>query len=458
MQIEHLLLTIVLSLALARVLGELFRRIKQPPLVGEILAGVILGPSLLAIFEPNDSLSILANIAVFFLIFMAGLELKLSDLKRSSKSGLLLAIIGFTIPFVTGYYTSAYFGLGQVPSLFVGLLLSITAIPISSMILMEFGILKRKIGTTVITAAVINDIMAMIVFSLILIYPTTSQTTFDYSQIGLMIGKISIFFAVLAMVVFVMKKTGVTSDKVEPLIQKLKTQEASVGILLAIGGAVGLFAYYANLHFIIGAFFAGLIFGSNFWGEKIHSHNSKMISGITYSFFGPLFFVFIGLEFNLTSLTHSIPLFLALLSVAVASKIAGGFLAAKISRFPNDESMAIGCLMNGRGMVEMAIATIGFSMGLIDESLFSVVIAIGFITSIMTPVIAKPFVNRAISKGRIIPDMSHKQRESKLKSTTNFAIMEKSKIDTNSDKMLHDELLNAKKKNPSLNFYFLRYS
>ncbi|MBS3925126.1 MAG: cation:proton antiporter [Nitrosarchaeum sp.] len=398
MQIEHLLLTLVLSLAVARILGELFRRMKQPSLVGELLAGVILGPSLLAILSPDDSMTILANVAVFFLIFMAGLELNLSEIRKSTKPAFLLAIVGFTIPFVSGYYTSLFFGLGQIQSLFVGLLLSITAIPVSSMILMEFGILKSKIGTTVITAALINDIMAMIVFSLILIYPTGTQTSFDYYEVGLMGAKITIFFAVLAAVVFVMKKTNITSQRVEPLVEKLKTKEASVGILLSLGISIALFAHYFNLHFIIGAFFAGLIFGSKFWGEKIHNHNSKLISGITFGFFAPLFFVFIGLEFDLMSLTNSAPLFLALFFVAVASKIVGGFLAARITRFSNHESVAIGCLMNGRGMVEMAIASIGYSLGLIDTTLFSVVIAIGFLTTIITPVIAKPFIYKTISK------------------------------------------------------------
>jgi Kef-type K+ transport system membrane component KefB len=423
LQIEHLLLTIVLSLALARILGELFRRMKQPALVGELLAGVILGPSLLAILDPGDSMTILANVAVFFLIFMAGLELNLSEIRKSSKSALVLAIVGFTIPFVSGYYTSVFFGLGQIQSLFVGLLLSITAIPVSSMILMEFGILKSKIGTTVITAALINDIMAMIVFSMILIYPTDSHTSFDYAEVGLMGAKIAIFFAVLAMVVFVMKKTNITSEKVEPIIQKLKTKEASVGILLSMGIAVGLFAHYSNLHFIIGAFFAGLIFGSKFWGEKTHNHNSKLISGITYGFFAPLFFVFIGLEFDLTSLTNSIPLLLALLAVAVASKIVGGFLAARITKFSNQESIAIGCLMNGRGMVEMAIASIGYSMGIIDATLFSVVIAIGFITTIITPVIAKPFIYRSTSQRSTNTEVKQKVQSKQQTQISHFGDM-----------------------------------
>ena len=397
LQIEHLLLIIVLSLALAKVLGELFRRMKQPSLVGELLAGVILGPSLFAILEPNDSMTILANVSVFFLIFMAGLELKLSEIRKSSKSALILAIFGFTIPFISGYYVCTLFGFGQIQSLFVGLLLSITAIPVSSMILMEFGILKSRIGTTVITAALINDIMAMIVFSLILIYPTDNQP-FDYTEVGLMGAKIAIFFAVLATVIFVMNKTNLTSEKIEPLIQKLRTKEAGVGILISLGFLIALFAHYSNLHFIIGAFFAGLIFGSKFWGEKIHIHNSKLISGITFGFFAPIFFVFIGVEFNLNSITNSLPLLLTLLFVAVTSKIVGGFIAARITKFSNHESLAMGCLMNGRGMVEMAIASIGYSMGLIDESLFSIVIAIGFITTIITPVITKPLIFRTVSK------------------------------------------------------------
>ena len=304
MQIEHLLLTIVLSLALARILGELFRRMKQPSLVGELLAGVILGPSLLALLEPDDAMTLLANVAVFFLIFMAGLELNVKDIRKSSKPAFVLAILSFTLPFVSGYYLSMFFGLEQIPSLFVGLLLSITAIPVSSMILMEFGILKSKIGTTVITAALFNDIMAMIVFSLILISPTSNQIAFDYIEAVLIGAKIAIFFVVLIGVIFIMKKTNVTSEKVEPLIQKLKTKEASVAILLSLGISVGLFAHYSNLHFIIGAFFAGLIFGSNFWGEKTHTHNSKLISGITFGFFAPLFFVFLH-SFLQSPIIHS---------------------------------------------------------------------------------------------------------------------------------------------------------
>ena len=435
-------MTLVLSLALARILGELFRRIKQPALVGELLAGVILGPSLLAILAPDDSMTILANVAVFFLIFMAGLELNLSEIRKSSKSAFLLAIVGFTIPFVSGYYVSVFFGLGQVQSLFVGLLLSITAIPVSSMILMEFGILKSKIGITVITAALINDIMAMIVFSLILIYPTGTQTSFDYAEVGMMGAKITIFFAVLAAVVYVMKKTHINSQKIEPLIDKLKTKEASVAILLSLGISVALFAHYFNLHFIIGAFFAGLIFGSKFWGEKTYNHNSKLISGITFGFFAPLFFVFIGLEFDLMSLTNSLPLFLVLLSVAVASKIAGGFLAAKITRFSNHESVAIGCLMNGRGMVEMAIASIGYSMGLIDSSLFSVVIAIGFLTTIITPVLAKPFIYRAMSKS--LQDKEIKQKVSESKNTFDAHQITYQRFHNLIDRTYYDKFLSNK--------------
>jgi len=397
LQIEYLLLVVTLSLALAKVMGELFRRIKQPSLVGELLAGVILGPSLLAILEPNDTMMILANIAVFFLIFMTGLELKLSEIRKASKSALVLAVIAFTIPFLSGYQICVFFGLAQVPSLFVGLLLSITAIPVSSMILMEFGILKSRIGATVITAALINDIMAMIVFSLILISPSNNQG-FDFLQVGWMVAKIALFFAVLAAVIFVTKKTNVKSDREDSMIQKLKTKEASVGILLVLGFSIALFAHYSNLHFIIGAFFAGLIFGSRFWGEKIHTHNSKLISGITYGFFAPLFFVFIGMEFDMKSLVTSVPLLLILLAVAIVSKVAGGFLAARITKFSNYESLAIGCLMNGRGMVEMAIASIGYSIGLIDETLFSIVIAIGFITTIITPIITKPLIDRNVSR------------------------------------------------------------
>jgi Kef-type K+ transport system membrane component KefB len=394
LEIENLLLVIVVSLVFAKILGEVFRRLKQPALVGELLAGVILGPSLLGFFQKDESFSTLTGIAVFFLMFLAGLQMNLSEIRKASRSAVVIAIAAFTIPFLSGYYVGSFFGLTTVQSMFVGLLLSITALPVSSMILMEFGILRSRVGTIVMTEALINDVISMFVLSFIILYASDAQSTTSYSSLALTGAKIAVFFAVIGLIVYYVKWIKTRSNKFEILTNSLKTKEATLALLVIAGISVSLLAHYSSLHFIIGAFFAGLVFGKDFWGEKVHQHHTKLISGMTFGFFAPLFFVFIGAEFNVASLAGSMPFFLALFGVAVATKIFAGYFTARLVKFSNNESLAIGCLINGRGMVEIAIAAIGYSMGLIDLTLFTIVIAIGFLTTIMAPLLARPFVYR----------------------------------------------------------------
>ena len=168
-----------------------------------------------------------------------------------------------------------------------------------------------------------------------------------------------------------------------------------------------LFAHYSDLHFIVGAFFAGLIFGKNF-SQKHGKRAYGLVSGFTFGLFAPIFFALIGLEFDAHSLMDSMPLFVSLLAVAIVTKVSAGYLGARITRFSHNDGLVIGCLMNGRGMVELAIASIGFSVGILDVKLFSIAIAIGFITTVLTPIIAKPFVEKL--KLRQIQDQNNEIR------------------------------------------------
>jgi Kef-type K+ transport system membrane component KefB len=262
------------------------------------------------------------------------------------------------------------------------------------MILMEFGILRSKVGTIVMTEALINDVISMFVLSFIILYASDTQSMANYSDLVLVGAKIAVFFAVIGLIVYSVKQIRARSEKFEMLADRLKTKEATLALLIIAGISISIFAHYASLHFIIGAFFAGLIFGKDFWGEKAHQHHTKLISGMTFGFFAPLFFVFIGAEFNAISLAGSMPFFLTLFGAAVATKIVAGYITARLVKFSNNESLAIGCLINGRGMVEIAIAVMGYSMGIIDATLFTIVIAIGFLTTIMAPLLARPFVYR----------------------------------------------------------------
>ena len=394
MQVEGFFIALVVMLLVAKLFGEIFRRMKQPALVGELLAGIILGPSLFGFFRPDENFDVFKGLAVFFLMFFAGMEMNLGEIKKASKKAFVVSALAFFVPFFAGHQAGLFFGLENTQSLFIGLLLSITAIPVSTIILMEFGLLKSKIGNTVITAAVINDILALLVLAVILQLPSDGTISVNYLDIGESALKISAFFGVVSVLALLINKQSLQiPQRIDAFISKLKTKEAGFGVLLILAVAFSIFAHYSDLHFIIGAFFAGLIFGKNF-SQKHGEHAHKFVSGFTFGLFAPIFFVLIGLEFNVHSLMDSLPLFASLLAIAVASKVLAGYVGARITRFSHNDGLVIGCLMNGRGMVELAIATIGFSVGILDVRLFSIAVAIGFVTTILTPIIAKPFVQK----------------------------------------------------------------
>ena len=336
MDIMQILLSIIVIFAAARVLGQVFRKIKLPALVGEILAGVILGPSLFGILQSDDSFHILSTVAVFFLMLVAGLEMNIKEIKKAGRSAVIISLLAFFVPFEVGSYTASLFGLTGVQSIFMGLLLSITALPVSAMVLMEFKILKSKIGNTVIAAAAINDIIAIVILGIVIQLSATG---------------------------------GLSGDTV--------TGES----MIKVGAFIAVFS-------------VSLIFGKKILPNKESNRVYGIISGATFGFFAPVFFGFIGVEFNAKSVVDFIPLFVALLAVAIISKIGGGFLGAKISKFSNNGSLAIGNLMNGRGMMELAIAAIGFSAGILDINLFSIAVAIGLVTTILSPLLARPFVTK----------------------------------------------------------------
>ncbi|MEO9363772.1 MAG: cation:proton antiporter [Nitrososphaera sp.] len=403
MAAEELFVSVIVILVAARVLGELFQRIKQPPLIGEILAGVLIGPSVLGIVQHGPSLDVLSDLAVFFLMLLAGLEMDPKEIRRAGKYAMVISLIAFFIPLVSGTVVAQAFGLGLSQSLFMGLLLSITAVPVSAIVLMQFGILRSRLGNIVITAAVINDILSLIVLSIVLQINAegvaSGQQAIDVGAIAWSGAKIAAFLAGIFLFDLLLRGTSHwLPARVEPYFKKLQTKEAAFGILLITTIAVSLIAQDIGLHFVIGTFFSGLIIYKEIIGKQNFDRVYGIISAITFGFFAPIFFAIIGIDINLKSLANAVPLFLALLAVAVAAKIGGSYLGARLVRFPKDTSIAIGFLMNGRGMVELVIALIGFAAGIIDITLFSVAIAIGFATTIMAPITAKPFVARAKEK------------------------------------------------------------
>jgi Kef-type K+ transport system membrane component KefB len=409
MATEQLFVNVVIILVSARLLGEIFQRLKQPTLVGELLAGVIIGPSVLGLVKPDQSLSVLSDLAVFFLMFLAGLEMNPTEIRKAGKSAAVLSVVAFTLPLVSGTFVSSLFGLNTVQSLFMGLLLSITAVPVSAIVLMEFRILKTKIGNTVITAAVINDILSLIVLSIILqTIHHGGNVQINFSELGASVIRIASFIAGIFLVDILFRKTSNwLPDRIAPLFEKLQTKEAAFSILLITTILVSLIAQEIGLHFIIGTFFSGLIVYKEIIRKQNFERVYGIISAITFGFFAPIFFAIIGIEIKAESISSYVPLFVALLSVAILTKVGAGFLGARLLKFSREASFAVGFLMNARGMVELIIASIGFAEGIINLTMFSIAVVIGFVTTIMAPVMSRPFINNM--KGSILIVDDHKK-------------------------------------------------
>ena len=394
MDLVQFFTAIVILLAGAKILGELFRKMKQPALGGEILAGIILGPTLFGVIQISDGLELVSTIAIFFVMLFIGLEMNLHEIRKVGKSAFIISITSLIIPFFMGYQLSMFFGLDLIESLFVGLLLSVTSVPVSAMILLELGVLKTKIGTTVMSVAVIDDIISLVILAVILQIHISEGMSFDFEELGISILQMIVYLVGIALLAFVVYKSEHWSHRFNHVIVKTKTREAKFGIFIVIAITLSLIADLAGLHFIIGAFFAGLIFSDKILGKKDTDKTYSIMSGITFGFFAPLFFAVIGIKFSGQSLENHFLLLVLLIIFGIIGKMFGGYIGTKLSKFPNIQGLTIASLLNGRGTVGLTITAIAYTIGILDIMLFSVCVTICIITTLITPMIAKPLLQR----------------------------------------------------------------
>jgi Kef-type K+ transport system membrane component KefB len=408
MATEQLFISVVIILVATRLLGEFTQRLRLPPLVGELAAGIIIGPYVLKLVTPDESLNVISDLGVFFLMLLAGLQMDPREIRKAGLRGGILSIIAFSLPYVGGFGIAALFGLGMLQSMFVGLLLSITAVPVSTIVLMQFGILETKLGNTVITAAVINDIFSLVVLSIVLQLHGANGAEVNIMETTInSVIKISLFIGGIFLVDILFRKANVWFQRRGTyFFEKLHTKEAAFGILLTSTILVSVIAQVViGLHFIIGTFFSGLIVYKEIIRKENFERVYGIISAISFGFFAPIFFAVIGININMDSIANNLPFFIVLAIVAVVTKVGGGYIGSRLIKFSKDESLAIAFLMNGRGMVELVIASIGFSSGIIDSTIFSITVTIGWVTTILAPILSRPYVMKIKSQTTNKPNL-----------------------------------------------------
>jgi monovalent cation:proton antiporter-2 (CPA2) family protein len=365
------LLIILLSTKLA---GELSVRLGQPAVLGKLVIGILIGPALLGWIEKSEIINQLSEIGVLLLMFIAGLETDLKALNQNRNASIAVAIGGIIFPLACGYL--AGLGMGMLPShaLFLGLLLSATSVSISVQTLKELGQLKSRESTTILGAALVDDIIVVVALAVMMSFLTTEEVS-----LGLVIGKKILFFAA----------TGLLGWKVVPWVMRklapLRVSEAVISAALII---CFFFAYVAELMGvagIIGAFIAGIaISQTNFKEEVEHK-----VEPIAYAIFVPVFFVSIGLSVSFSGIGNQLWMIAGLTILAVVTKMIGGGLGAKLTGFNNRSSLGIGAGMVSRGEVALILAAIGLETQLLGQQYFTAIVIVVILTTLVTPPMLK---------------------------------------------------------------------
>lgn len=377
-EIENLLLIMVVVWTT----GMLFRAIKLPLLLGELLAGLIFGPALLGLFHNTETIQILAELGIFFLMLHAGLETEPKQLLKSSKLGMLIALSGVLLPFALGTVTAILFGATKIQSIFLGMGMSITAISVTAKIFKDFKYKNSEVKNLVMIAAVADDILAFVLVSVILTIARVGALTF--SEVGLLVLKLLIFIGVIFVIGEILFKT---------VINKFFNDSGGKAFTLTLifGLLFGVIAEQLGIHFVIGAYMAGLFVKEELISKEIFSKIEDRLFGLSYSFLGPIFFVSLGfsVDFTIFANINTAMFLLAILVAAIVGKVFGAGIVARIFGKSTRDSAIIGFAMNGRGAVELILASIGLEEGIITQELFSILVFMAFFTTFITPIALK---------------------------------------------------------------------
>ena len=396
-----LLTSLLVLIVVARLFGQLFQRFNQPAIVGEMLAGVLLGPSVFNFIQNSDALSGISELAVFLVVLSAGLEMNFKDIVNSLKGkGVVIAILGFVIPVAAGILTGMAFELDVMRTVFLGLCVSITALPVAVRILQSFGLLGTDIAHHSVATAIFNDILALLALGIILNLP--EQRTIG--AVGLSIVVIS--WKLLLLSGFILgfnwllhkiEHWGVDIEGYTRRFVEWVGTEALFGILIVFVLIFSSVSESLGFHFVIGAFFGALLIDKKFFAAHHYKDVEHTLNSVSGGFLAPVFFATLGLEFHLGSIS-SFGFVAVVLLVSIASKMGAGWIGGRLIGISNVRSLGIGIILNGRGIMELVIASIAYERGFINQGLFSVLVLMGVVTTMITPLMMKQWVMPRLSK------------------------------------------------------------
>ncbi|TSA25369.1 MAG: cation:proton antiporter [Bacteroidetes bacterium] len=396
-----LIVTLLLLLLSARVLGELFERFGAPSMVGEVLAGVILGPSVINLVSPSPELNVLSELAVFLLVIMAALEISPEEVRKALKPGTIwIALFGFSFPFFSGITAGLILGYNPLFSLFLGLCIAITALPVIVRILMDLGKLQTDTGQKIITVAIFNDISALLLVGIFLDFPgETGSLRLFIVSVGITLLKLLLFvillYIVYRLIRYASSKLDFVTQQLDRLLGFLKGKESLFAIVMLFILVFASISELLGIYFIIGAFFGTILIPRVIVSRDDFRRVKEAASGISSGFLVPIFFAAMGASFNLSAL-QDYSLLLILTGTAFASKILGGYLGGRLSGMNTRDALTLGIGINAGGVMALVIANIALNKNLIDLNLFSILVMLALITTLATPLLLKLSFGRSV--------------------------------------------------------------
>ena len=369
--------------------GQFSARLKLPAVVGELLAGIIVGPAILNLVQPTEIIKVLSDIGVILIMFLAGLDSDLKTLKRLLRPSVLVAGFGMIVPIIIAYVTGIIFAFSQAKSLFLGLTFSATSVSISVAVLQEMGRLEGKEGMTILGAAVADDLLSILLLSIV------SGLT-GVSEPGSNKGK-DLILSLLTQAAFLILLVFVSVYVIPRLINlsqrlTLPVPETLVAMIIVVLASWG--AEKVGLSNVIGAFFAGLALNRTSAQKTL----KKNFTVIGYSSFIPIFFVSIGLNMSIKGILNDFILFFVLVIGSVFSKLVGAGLGAKIAGFSNSSALLVGTGMVSRGEMALVVAQMGLTNHLLAPAAYSTVIGAIIMTTIVSPFLLKWSISKMAQK------------------------------------------------------------
>lgn len=394
----------MILLIVARLLGEGAERVGLPATVGELIAGIVLaavvgvvGSDLPVIQQVIDSESLkhIVDAGIFFLVLMAGIEMKPEEIVQHSVRSFGVAFGGAMLPLAGGFAAAWVYlpesELKQGQAMLVGIAMAVTALPVSIKVLSDYGVLRTPLGETIIAAAIFDDVIGLFLLAILTAVIQTGHIP-DLGSFAILVGKVVIFFgAVIGLGVHVY-------PRISAGIKAMRATALEFSILMAVSLGYAVLAEALGMHWILGAFVAGLYFEPSRVGEQAYEEMMLIVTGLTSGFLAPLFLASIGLGVDL-SILSAIPEFMGILiAIACVGKFLGAGIPALLAGFSRHDAAVIGVGMNARGAVELIILSIAAKAGLflsgngadpIVGNLFSALVIMAVVTTLMTPILLR---------------------------------------------------------------------